>query len=149
MVVKGVICYGELIKNMKNIIAIIMISIWMGCQLCYSETQNNQIQSMFKETQQAAVFYLDNGMEVILVENHANPMIAVVTIVKTGSRNEDAASNGSAHFLEHLLFNGTKTRAQKQIYDEMDFYGGEKNAQNGAAYTHYIILMPKEDIPPG
>ena len=62
---------------MKKIIAIIMISIWMGCLLCYAENQNNQIQSMFKETQRAAVFYLDNGMEVILVENHANPMIEI------------------------------------------------------------------------
>ena len=64
--------------------------------------------ALFDETQQGSVFYLDNGMEVILVENHANPMIAAFTIVKTGSRNEDAATNGAAHFLEHLLFNGTK-----------------------------------------
>ena len=134
---------------MKKTIAIIMIFIWMGCQLCYSENQNNQTQSMFKETQQATVFYLDNGMEVILIENHANPMIAAVTIVKTGSRNEDAASNGSAHFLEHLLFNGTKTRTQKQIYDEMDYYGGYNNAHTGPDYTNYMILMPNEYIAQG
>ena len=77
---------------------------------------------LFDKTQQGSVFYLDNGMEVILVENHANPMIAAFTIVKTGSRNEAAATNGTAHFLEHLLFNGTKTRTQKQLYDEIDFY---------------------------
>ncbi|MDO8141846.1 MAG: pitrilysin family protein [Candidatus Brocadiales bacterium] len=134
---------------MKKIITIIMIFIWMGCLLCYAENQNNQTLSLFKETQQASVFYLDNGMEVILVENQANPMIAAVTIVKTGSRNEDAASNGSAHFLEHLLFNGTKTRTQKQIYDEMDFYGGYNNAHTGPDYTNYMILMPKEFIVQG
>ena len=134
---------------MKKIIAIIMISIWMGCLSCYGENQNDRIQSLFKGTQQATIFYLDNGMEVILIENHANPMIAVVAIVKTGSRNEDAASNGSAHFLEHLLFNGTKTRTQKQIYDEMDFYGGYNNAHTGPDYTNYIILMPKEYIAQG
>ena len=100
---------------MKKIITIIMISIWMGCLLCYAENQNDQLLPLFKETQQATVFYLDNGMEVILVENHANPMIAAVTVVKSGSRNEDAASNGSAHFLEHLLFNGTKTHAGNKI----------------------------------
>jgi predicted Zn-dependent peptidase len=117
--------------------------------LCYGENQSNQILSLFKETQQASVFYLDNGMEVILIENHASPMIAAVTVVKTGSRNEDAASNGSAHFLEHLLFNGTKTRTQKQIYDEMDFYGGYNNAHTGQDYTNYMILMPKEYIAQG
>ncbi|MBM4064063.1 MAG: insulinase family protein [Planctomycetes bacterium] len=134
---------------MKKIIAIIMISILMGCLFCYAENQNDPMLPLFKETQQAAVFYLDNGMEVILVENHANPMIAAVTIVRTGSRNEDEASNGSAHFLEHLLFNGTKTRTQKQLYDEMDFYGGYNNAHTGPDYTNYMILMPKEYIAQG
>ena len=103
----------------------------------------------FDKTQQGSVFYLDNGMEVILVENHANPMIAAFTIVKTGSRNEDAATNGTAHFLEHLLFNGTETRTQKQLYDEMDFYGGYNNAHTGPDYTNYMVLMPKEFITQG
>ena len=103
----------------------------------------------FDKTQQGSVFYLDNGMEVILVENHANPMIAAFTIVKTGSRNEEAATNGAAHFLEHLLFNGTKTRTQKQLYDEMDFYGGYNNAHTGPDYTNYMVLMPKEFIARG
>ncbi|MDQ1272831.1 MAG: zinc protease, partial [Planctomycetota bacterium] len=136
-------------KSIRNLIAIVIISAWTGCLLCYGENQSNQILSLFKETQQASVFYLDNGMEVILIENHASPMIAAVTVVKTGSRNEDAASNGSAHFLEHLLFNGTKTRTQKQIYDEMDFYGGYNNAHTGQDYTNYMILMPKEYIAQG
>ncbi|MCK6469159.1 MAG: insulinase family protein [Candidatus Brocadia sinica] len=136
-------------KGIRNLIAIVVISIWMARHLCYGEDQNNQIAPLFKETQQASVFYLDNGMEVILVENHASPMIAAVTIVKTGSRNEDEASNGSAHFLEHLLFNGTKARTQKEIYDEMDFYGGYNNAHTGPDYTNYMILMPKEFIAQG
>lgn len=134
---------------MRNLIASILLTITMGNTLCYGKDQNDQISSLFRETQQATVFFLDNGMEVILVENHASPMIAAVTVVKTGSRNEDAATNGSAHFLEHLLFNGTKTRTQKQLYDEMDFYGGYNNAHTGPDYTNYIILMPKEFIAHG
>ncbi len=136
-------------KWIKNLTAIIIMYISMGGLTCYGENQHSEISSLFQETQQASVFYLDNGMEVILVENHASPMIAAVTVVKTGSRNEDEASNGSAHFLEHLLFNGTKTRTQKQIYDEMDFYGGYNNAHTGPDYTNYMILMPKEFISQG
>ena len=105
--------------------------------------------ALFGEAQRASVFYLDNGMEVILVENHAGPMITAFTIVKTGSRNEDAATNGSAHFLEHLLFNGTNTRSQKELYDEMDYYGGYNNASTGHDYTDFMILMPKEYIEQG
>lgn len=99
--------------------------------------------------QNATVFHLDNGMEVILVENHANPMITAFTIVRVGSRNEDAATNGAAHFLEHLLFNGTTKRTQKQLYDEMDFYGGYNNASTGPDYTSYMILMPEAYIAQG
>ncbi len=136
-------------QSIRNLVAIVVVSIGLGCLLCYGEDQASHIQSLFKETQQATVFRLDNGMEVVLIENHANPMIAAVAVVKTGSRNEDAASNGSAHFLEHLLFNGTKTRTQKQLYDEMDFYGGYNNAHTSQDYTNYMILMPKEYIAQG
>jgi zinc protease len=116
---------------------------------CYGNDIENRASDLFKGVQQASVFYLDNGLEVILIENHANPMIAAVTLVKTGSRNENAASNGAAHFLEHLLFNGTKNRTQEEIYSEMDFYGGYNNAHTAPDYTNYMILMPKEYIAQG
>lgn len=136
-------------KGAISILAIIMLSLCVGRLPCYGNGQDSPLLPLFKETQQASVFYLDNGMEVVLIENHASPMIAAVAVVKTGSCNEDAASNGSAHFLEHLLFNGTKTRTQKQLYDEMDFYGGYNNAHTGTDYTNYMILMPKEFIGQG
>lgn len=135
-------------RCLKNGITILVLFSIMSC-MCYGESLENKASALFKRTPQASVFYLDNGMEVILIENHANPMIAAVTIVKTGSRNEDAASNGSAHFLEHLLFNGTKKRTQEQIYSEMDFYGGYNNAHTATDHTNYMILMPKEYIAQG
>src|SRR4030067_3217775 len=115
----------------------------------YAKGMNEGVSALFHDTQNAFVFYLDNGMEVILVENHASPMITAFTIVKTGSCNEDASTNGCAHFLEHLLFNGTKSRTQKQLYDEMDFYGGYNNAHTTTDYTNFMILMPKEFIGQG
>lgn len=121
----------------------------MSCIVCSAESLKDRALSLFGETQKASVFYLDNGMEVILIENHASPMISAFTIVKAGSRNEDAATNGTAHFLEHLLFNGTKTRTQKELYDEMDYYGGYNNAHTGPDYTNFMILMPKEYIEQG
>ncbi len=87
---------------------------------------------------------LENGMEVLYVENHANPVVASVVIVKTGLRNETPAINGASHYLEHLLFNGTKKRTQKQLYDEMDFIGGYNNAHTDWDYTDFMVLAPKE-----
>jgi len=104
-----------------NILIIHVFLFGMSYFVCCADDLEDQSLTLFGETQKASVFYLDNGMEVILVENHASPMITAFTIVKAGSRNEDASTNGSAHFLEHLLFNGTKTRTQKKLYDEMDY----------------------------
>jgi len=138
---------------MKKIVLITLSTLFflfgMSPFLCNADSVKDQALSLFGETQNASVFYLDNGMEVILIENHASPMITAFTIVKTGSRNEDASTNGSAHFLEHLLFNGTKNRTQKKLYGEMDYYGGYNNAHTGPDYTNYMILMPKEYIEQG
>ena len=87
---------------------------------------------------------LENGMEVIYVENHSNPVIASVVIIKTGVRNETPDINGASHYLEHLLFNGTKTRTQKQLYDEMDFIGAYNNAHTDWDYTDFMVLSPKD-----
>ena len=136
-------------KTVLNILTIYILLIGISCYECGADELGDQALSMFGETQNASVFYLDNGMEVILIENHAGPMITAFTIVKTGSRNEDAATNGSAHFLEHLLFNGTKNRTQQELYNEMDYYGGYNNAHTGPDYTNFMILMPKEYIEQG
>ncbi|MBM4055143.1 MAG: insulinase family protein [Planctomycetes bacterium] len=140
-------------KTVRTVVISILTLLTVMCGLrgndCNSEDFDEEVSAMFQDTQNAFVFYLDNGMEVILVENHASPMITAFTVVKTGSRNEDASTNGCAHFLEHLLFNGTKSRTQKQLYDEMDFYGGYNNANTTTDYTNFMILMPKEYISQG
>ncbi|HJO48430.1 MAG TPA: pitrilysin family protein, partial [Candidatus Scalindua sp.] len=136
-------------RNILNIFVIHILLIGITCFACSADELEDQALSLFGETQKASVFYLDNGMEVILIENHANPMITAFTIVKTGSRNENAATNGTAHFLEHLLFNGTKNRTQQELYSEMDYYGGYNNASTGPDYTDFMILMPKEYIEQG
>ena len=87
---------------------------------------------------------LDNGLRVILVEHHANPMICFNTVVGAGVVHEPAHMNGSSHFLEHLLFNGTTTRTQRELYDEVDLYGGYNNATTREDHTLYMMLIQKE-----
>jgi predicted Zn-dependent peptidase len=86
---------------------------------------------------------LPNGFEVILIENHQNPVISCVVTVKTGSAHEDYGNSGVSHMLEHLLFNGTGKRTQEALYKETDFYGIYNNAHTDADYTNYIVLAEK------
>jgi predicted Zn-dependent peptidase len=89
-------------------------------------------------------YQLANGFELILVENHTNPIIATIVVTKTGSRNETPENSGVSHMLEHLTFNGTGKRTQKQLYDELDYYGIYLNAQTSEDYTTTMALNHKD-----
>ncbi len=95
------------------------------------------------------IYTLTNGMEIILIENHASPVIASTVVVNVGSRHESIEMSGASHFLEHLLFNGTETRTQKQLYDEMDFIGGYNNANTTHDHTNYMILVESSNFEKG
>jgi zinc protease len=89
---------------------------------------------------------LDNGLQVILKENHASPMATSLIFVKAGSKYENRFNNGVTHFLEHLLFDGTATRTQEQIEGGIDKLGGYINAFTNKDFTAYLVLMPKDYI---
>jgi zinc protease len=95
------------------------------------------------------VYSLPNGMQVILVEKHANPMIACMIYVNAGAKYETDFNNGVTHFLEHLLFDGTKTKTRIDITEEIKSKGGYINAFTGKELTCYMVLMPKEFIEEG
>jgi predicted Zn-dependent peptidase len=87
---------------------------------------------------------LDNGMRIVLREDHSAPLVAVVICIKAGSAYEDLMTSGSAHFLEHLLFNGTLTRSREQIKQEFESRGGYFNAFTRKDFTAYEIVMPTQ-----
>ncbi|HZO82550.1 MAG TPA: pitrilysin family protein [Candidatus Binataceae bacterium] len=89
---------------------------------------------------------LPNGLRVL-----SEPMPSVVSTtlgiwVENGSRYEVAAENGVSHFIEHLLFKGTRTRTAAQIAEEIDAVGGVLNAFTGKEYTCYYAKVLGEDL---
>ncbi len=96
-----------------------------------------------------SIHRLDNGIRVLLIENPALPMIGVNTIVKTGSAYETFKSSGMSHMLEHLLFNGTSSLSQRELYDLTDKIGGYNNANTGEYYTNYMMVVPSDNIEEG
>jgi len=95
---------------------------------------------------QSQIYFLPNGMQVILKENHTVPMISSVVVVKAGGKYETDEINGVSHLLEHLLFDGTKTRSREDITEGIKSKGGYINAFTRKEMTGYIILMPKEQF---
>lgn len=95
---------------------------------------------------QETVYTLDNGMTVILKENHGSPMVTSMVFVKSGSKYESEYENGITHFLEHLLFDGTSNKTREEIDGSIRDLGGYINAFTRKDMTAYLVLLPKQYI---
>ncbi len=73
--------------------------------------------------------------------------VALGLWVLAGSRDEPPPISGSSHFLEHLLFKGTKTRSARDIAEAFDAVGGEVNAFTAKEYTAYYARVLDRDLP--
>ena len=88
-----------------------------------------------------------SGLRVITEEMPGTRSVAFAFWVGIGSRDERPAIAGSSHFLEHLLFKGTKTRTARQIAEAFDAMGGDLNAFSAKEYTCYYCRVLDRDLP--
>lgn len=88
---------------------------------------------------------LKNGMTVIF-EKRNLPIVSVILAVRAGGINEDISEKGISHFIEHLLYKGTKTRTHKQIAEEIEKNGGELNGFTSEEITGYHCKMPSKHL---
>lgn len=80
---------------------------------------------------------LENGLTVVSVDMPQAASVCVGIWVAVGSRHECEANNGAAHFIEHMLFKGTKKRNARQIVTEVEGIGGYLNAYTSEDHTCY------------
>lgn len=85
---------------------------------------------------------LQNGLTVLLKEDHRLPIVAIQLWVKTGSKNEDTVTSGISHLIEHMLFKDTKNYPREKIYDEVEKRGGIINAGTSRDFTYFYITFP-------
>lgn len=82
-------------------------------------------------------FVLDNGMQVVVVEDHRAPVVMHMVWYRAGSADEKPGVSGVAHFLEHLLFKGTDTLESGEFSRVVSENGGRDNAFTSYDYTAY------------
>jgi zinc protease len=82
-------------------------------------------------------FTLANGMQVVVVTNSRVPVVTHMVWYKVGSADEGPGESGIAHFLEHLMFKGTKTRGPGEFSQTVARNGGQENAFTSYDYTAY------------
>jgi len=88
------------------------------------------------------VHKLNNGLKILLFEDHGIPNIALYTFFRVGSRNERPGLTGVSHFIEHMMFNGSKNVAPGEFDRRMEFAGGANNAFTGDDMTGYTDWFP-------
>ena len=95
------------------------------------------------------VFYkytLPNGLKVILHQDKTAPVVAVTALYHVGSKNEDTARTGFAHFFEHLLFEGSDNIKRGEYMKYVTNAGGELNANTSQDRTFYYELLPSNQL---
>ncbi|MGZ2371108.1 M16 family metallopeptidase [Ancylomarina sp. YFZ004] len=89
---------------------------------------------------------LDNGLHVILQQDHTTPNIVVSVMYHVGSKNENPELTGFAHFFEHLMFEGTENIPRFQYDKYVSRAGGSLNANTSSDRTYYYELLPSNQL---
>ncbi|MDX1822837.1 MAG: pitrilysin family protein [Paracoccaceae bacterium] len=88
--------------------------------------------------EQVTHFTLDNGMDVVVIEDHRAPVVVHMVWYRAGSADEPAGASGIAHFLEHLMFKRTETMESGEFSRTVARNGGQDNAFTSYDYTAYF-----------
>ena len=91
-------------------------------------------------------FTLDNGMKIMVLEDHSIPNANMYLFWKVGSRNEYPGITGLSHFFEHMMFNGSKKYGPKMFDRTMEAAGGSNNAYTTENLTVYTDWFPSSSL---
>ncbi|KAH6802991.1 Insulinase family protein [Perilla frutescens var. frutescens] len=90
---------------------------------------------------------LPNGLRIATESNLASSTATVGVFIDAGSRFESDETNGTAHFLEHMIFKGTEKRTARQLEEEIENMGGHLNAYTSREQTTYYAKVFDKDVP--
>ena len=90
---------------------------------------------------------LPSGLRIVTEEERSVRSAAFGIWVNVGSRDETVSTAGASHFLEHLLFKGTKRRSSLEISSAIEAVGGETNAFTSKEYTCFYARVIDKDLP--
>jgi zinc protease len=89
---------------------------------------------------------LDNGLDIVVIPDHRAPVVTHMVWYRNGSADDPQGKSGIAHFLEHLMFKGTKDNPQGKFSEIVADFGGQENAFTSNDYTAYFQRVPKDHL---
>lgn len=94
----------------------------------------------------AKEFYLENGMKIIVKEDHRTPVAVHMVWYRVGSMDEMNGTTGVAHVLEHMMFKGTSKYPEGSLSKTVAKLGGKDNAFTNTDYTAYFQQIPGNSL---
>ncbi len=89
---------------------------------------------------------LENGLKVLLLEDHKAPVVTFHIWYRVGSRNEEFGRTGLAHLMEHMMFKGSENIGGQQFSQIIRRNGGQDNAFTSQDYTGYFVTLASDRI---
>jgi zinc protease len=96
--------------------------------------------------QRPTTFTLANGLDVVVIPDRRTPVVTQMIWYKVGSADETPGKSGLAHFLEHLMFKGTKAHPAGEFSQLVSRIGGNENAFTSYDYTGYFQRVPRDQL---
>ena len=107
----------------------------LGCALIFSMVVAT---TAVQAAEDVTAFTLDNGLQVVVIEDHRAPVAVQMVWYRVGAADEPAGKSGIAHFLEHLMFKGTDEVGPGEFSAIVEAQGGSDNAFTSWDYTAYF-----------
>ena len=124
-----------MIPNSKSVIAVALLAAALAAPV-RGENSGPQI----------ADFKLDNGLELVVIPDHRAPVVTHMIWYKVGAADEVPGKSGIAHFLEHLMFKGTKNNPTGKFSQMVATIGAHENAFTSNDYTGYYQRIPSDKL---
>ena len=109
--------------------------------------QQQEHQNPFAGTFKVSRYLFQNGLKLLVLEDHSSPTLAYQTWFNVGSRHEKRGYTGLAHLFEHLMFKATKTMPSGEFMKRLEAVGAEGlNAFTSNDYTAYVQEIPNQHL---
>ncbi len=146
--------------TMRFVCGAVAVLVLAGCQNDNSSVQTDVsqalpagvtlVESVARKGDEISIPYtkyrLDNGLTVVLHEDHSDPLVHVDVTYHVGSAREDVGKSGFAHFFEHMMFQGSEHVGDEQHFKIISESGGTLNGSTNTDRTNYYETIPNNQL---
>ncbi|QNL21226.1 insulinase family protein [Hyphobacterium sp. CCMP332] len=133
---------------MKKILTLVTLAIFtMGSK---SNADTKMVEKVAQSTDKLVIPYekyiLDNGLTLIIHEDHSDPVVHIDVTYHVGSAREEIGKSGFAHFFEHMMFQGSENVGDDEHFKIVNESGGTLNGSTNKDRTNYFETLPSNQL---